>query len=178
MKNYNILLLGDSGVGKTSFLYRFTNLVRGLRSVYDPLPSFDVTKDVVSTQVKINDNVTYTFWDFGGDDLFKSLNCDYYNIADMVLFFFDRTRLITLYGMGKFLSEYPDEKNIPYAIIGNKSDSTGLISENKVEDFINDYMLTRGQTNIFGKDISYIPVSCLNGEKFLLLVKSIIVGLK
>ena len=83
-----IVLIGDSGVGKTSLVYRFV------------INQFDETKEstmgagfmtkMLSSQ---GQNIRFMIWDTAGQEAFKSITRSYYRSAAGGLLVYDITNL-------------------------------------------------------------------------------------
>mmetsp|Transcript_15829 Transcript_15829/g.34249 ORF Transcript_15829/g.34249 Transcript_15829/m.34249 type:complete len:211 (-) Transcript_15829:124-756(-) len=83
---FKILMVGNSGVGKSSLLLRFTD------DVFDDLqPTIGVDFKVKSVRVE-NKYVKLTVWDTAGQERFRTLTSAYYRGAHGVIFVYDVTR--------------------------------------------------------------------------------------
>ena len=119
MKSKNkIVLLGDSGVGKTSLVRRW------LTNSYNENQSPTIGAAFIKT--------TFTFrgqenevqvWDTAGEERFRSMAPIYAQGAFAAIFVYDRTRKDSLNNIKDWLEQIDaDEKHIPYILCGNKSD--------------------------------------------------------
>mmetsp|Transcript_14055 Transcript_14055/g.37746 ORF Transcript_14055/g.37746 Transcript_14055/m.37746 type:complete len:205 (-) Transcript_14055:979-1593(-) len=83
---FKILMVGASGVGKSSLLLRFTD------DVFDDLqPTIGVDFKVKSMSIE-NKHVKLTVWDTAGQERFRTLTSAYYRGAHGVIFVYDVTR--------------------------------------------------------------------------------------
>ncbi|XP_030274449.1 ras-related protein rab7 [Sparus aurata] len=118
-----VILIGNSGVGKSSFMnryvnHRFTNMYRST-----------VGTDFLSKTVSIDgDTVTLQMWDTAGTERFQSLGTPLYRGANCCILVFDvtsRASFSALEGWRKeFLiqAEPEDPAGFPFIVLGNKTD--------------------------------------------------------
>lgn len=123
---YKILLIGDSGVGKSSILVRFTDNVFSNNFVSTIGVDFRVkTIEIDGAIIKLQ------IWDTAGQERFKTITNSYYrgsNGAIVVFDLADRDSFENLDYWFNDLKSYSKE-NIPVIIVGNKSD---LLNEQQV----------------------------------------------
>ena len=115
-----ILIIGESGVGKSSLMLRFVD------DVFDPeLPAtigvdFRVTSmNVDGTRVKL------AIWDTAGQERFRTLTPSYYRGAQGVIFVYDVTNRSTLEKLDHWLVEtetYSTKGDAVRMIVANKID--------------------------------------------------------
>uniref|UniRef100_A0A7R9U8W8 Uncharacterized protein n=1 Tax=Pinguiococcus pyrenoidosus TaxID=172671 RepID=A0A7R9U8W8_9STRA len=118
-----VILLGESGVGKTSLMEMFVN------DKYDDKYKATIGADFLCKDVQIEDQlVTLQIWDTAGQERFQSLGVAFYRGADACIIVFDITDPTSFerleFWMSTFLkqSEPRDPSNFPFVIIGNKVD--------------------------------------------------------
>jgi small GTP-binding protein len=104
----NILLLGDAGAGKSSWLRRLMS--RGFTESY-------VTTIGLDTDVLTFDGRKIIIHDLGGHERFAYATRLYYPIAHGALIFYDKTR--TTPRTNYWTHKIPD---VPYILVGNKND--------------------------------------------------------
>ncbi|NWU36416.1 RB18B protein, partial [Hylia prasina] len=114
-----VLLVGDSGVGKSSLLRRFTDgaFEPGLKPTVGV--DFKVKKMVVEGRA-----VQLAIWDTAGQERFRALTPSYYRGAQGVVLVYDVTRKDTFTGLGKWLNElemYSSSSTVKM-LVGNKTD--------------------------------------------------------
>ncbi len=117
---FKVLLVGDSGVGKSSLLVRFTS------DQFDDLsPTIGVDfklkmMDVDGSRLKL------TIWDTAGQERFRTLTSSYYRGAQGIIFAYDVTRAETFKSLSElWMNEVGMYATIPEAIkmvVGNKVD--------------------------------------------------------
>lgn len=118
---YKITLLGDGGVGKTSFVTRHSD--GSFVSNYDATLGADVRILSFDTNHGI---VTLNMWDCAGQSNFRGAGEEYHRESDGCIVMFDVTSHVSFSNVSKWLEEYrrvaPDS---PVVICGNKADQPG-----------------------------------------------------
>lgn len=119
-----LLLIGDSGTGKSSILLRFVD---------DKFLGEEVQSSTIGVDFKVkliqshDKTVKLTIWDTAGQERFRTLTSSYYRGAHGVILVYDITRRDTFEHLGDWMSELEVYSNIQSSIkmvIGNKSDKT------------------------------------------------------
>lgn len=114
-----IILIGDSGVGKTSLCTRFTQ-----REFKEDIKS--TVGVAFGTRIILVGNDTLVkavIWDTAGQERFSSLRPLYYKGAAGGLVVFDVTRISSFDFVEKWVSEARSvEKDLPLLLVGNKID--------------------------------------------------------
>ncbi len=125
-KIFKVMILGDSGVGKTSILEQYVN--KSFAGTYKVTIGADfLNKDLMlgSEAFKLQ------IWDTAGQEKYRSLGLAYYRGADACMFVFDVTDVRTFNNLGAwvetFFSEMPEKQteSFPIVIVGNKTDKPG-----------------------------------------------------
>lgn len=116
---FKIILLGDSGVGKTSIILRFSD------NSYNP--DFHSTIGVdfrVSQQTINNKSVKLQLWDTAGQERFRNIVSSYYRVAHAALFIFDITNLASFENITMWIGESENffKDSVAKFLVGNKSD--------------------------------------------------------
>ncbi|NXW23025.1 RB18B protein, partial [Circaetus pectoralis] len=114
-----LLLVGDSAVGKSSLLLRFTD------GAFEPClkptigVDFKVKKMVVDGRA-----VQLAIWDTAGQERFRTLTPSYYRGAQGVVLVYDVTRKDTFAGLESWLNELEmyTKSNTVKMLVGNKTD--------------------------------------------------------
>ena len=144
-----IIVCGDGGVGKTSFLNRY---------IYDEFcEDSEMTKgvDFLSKKIKKNGNAfecDLILWDLGGQEQFRFMLSECVDGAAGALFLFDMTRFNSLDRIDDWMAEITEHGNIPVMLVGTKCDLKHLIS-----DYLDDYASQIVQT--CANCIGYIKTS-------------------
>ena len=123
-KNFlKILVLGDSGVGKTTLLQQYLNGKTTGQS--KPTIGADFSKKEILID---NTVVTLQIWDTAGQEKFQSLGYAFYRGADCCALVYDITNPQSFDALGRWKDEFiensrtSDPHSFPFICIGNKLD--------------------------------------------------------
>lgn len=123
-----IVLLGDSGVGKTSLAVRYA---RGIftKTSNPTIGASFLTKTIVVDNVKIKQQI----WDTAGQERFRSLAPMYYRGARAAILVYDITLLSTFERVQEWVRELQasSKEEIVLSLVGNKVD----MQEKRAVDF-------------------------------------------
>jgi Ras-related protein Rab-7A len=118
-----VIILGDSGVGKTSLMNQFVN--KKFSNQYKATIGADfLTKEVMVD----NRLVTLQIWDTAGQERFQSLGVAFYRGADCCVLVYDVTIPNTFKTLDSWRDEFliqaspRDPEHFPFVVIGNKID--------------------------------------------------------
>uniref|UniRef100_A0A7S4KMQ1 Ras-related protein Rab-7b n=1 Tax=Paramoeba aestuarina TaxID=180227 RepID=A0A7S4KMQ1_9EUKA len=118
-----VIVLGESGVGKTSLLLRYVS------NKFTIATKSTIGTDFLTKQIDVNDKVvTLQIWDTAGQERFQGLGSAFFRGSDGVLFVFDVTRQETFAELERwkqtFLIQIGQEGNadFPIVIVANKAD--------------------------------------------------------
>ncbi|KAK1226046.1 hypothetical protein PQX77_011005 [Marasmius sp. AFHP31] len=115
-----IVIMGNSGVGKTSLLQRYTQNKFDPKNTTSTSGAFFVTKKVFVNGVKVR----LQLWDTAGQERFRSMAPMYYRGANAALVLYDITQASTFEDIRGWLAEL--KKNCPpdliIYIVGSKAD--------------------------------------------------------
>jgi small GTP-binding protein len=121
---YKVLILGPPAVGKTSLLHRFVE--KEFKVDYTAtIGATFLIKEIKISEDKSDDNTAQlSLWDVGGQHNFRDLRTTFYRGANGALIIFDLIREKTFNEIGAWKSEMHETlmKDIPFVLIGNKSD--------------------------------------------------------
>ncbi|EGR31367.1 hypothetical protein IMG5_111720 [Ichthyophthirius multifiliis] len=116
---FKIVIIGDSGVGKTNILSRFTKDEFSIESK----PTIGVE---FATKTVLNDNklIKAQIWDTAGQEKYRAITNAYYRGAVGALTLFDITKQNTFDNLQKWLNELKEnaDPNIVIMLVGNKCD--------------------------------------------------------
>ncbi|KNA15493.1 hypothetical protein SOVF_097750 [Spinacia oleracea] len=122
---FKVVLIGDSGVGKSNLLSRFTRNEFSLESkstigVEFATRSLNVDEKVIKAQI----------WDTAGQERYRAITSAYYRGAVGALLVYDVTRHATFESVERWLKELRDhtDPNIVVMLIGNKADLRHLVA--------------------------------------------------
>nr|AEG74033.1 Rab protein [Apopellia endiviifolia (species B)] len=115
---FKVVLIGDSGVGKSNLLSRFTRNEFSLESkstigVEFATRSINVDSKLIKAQI----------WDTAGQERYRAITSAYYRGAVGALLVYDITRHVTFENVERWLKELKDhtDSNIVVMLVGNKS---------------------------------------------------------
>jgi len=118
-----VIILGDSGVGKTSLMNQYVN--KKFNNQYKAT----IGADFLTKEVMIDDRlVTMQIWDTAGQERFQSLGVAFYRGADCCVLVYDVTSPNTFKNLESWRDEFliqaspRDPENFPFVVIGNKVD--------------------------------------------------------
>lgn len=136
-----VIILGDSGVGKTSLMNQYVN--RKFSNQYKATIGADfLTKEVMvddrlvtmqvncgfqKTCTQLSYNLVYfQIWDTAGQERFQSLGVAFYRGADCCVLVFDVTSPTSFKALDSWRDEFliqaspRDPENFPFVVLGNK----------------------------------------------------------
>eukprot|EP01084_Bolivina_argentea_P213831 363071_1 len=115
-----LLLVGDTGVGKTCLLMSFTS------EEYDPDTRSTIGVDLKVKTVHVRGKkIKLTIWDTAGQERFRTLTSAYYRGCYGVIVVYDITRKETFDNITEWLKEvdiFTTKENIVKVLVGNKLD--------------------------------------------------------
>ncbi len=116
---FKIVLIGDSGVGKSNLLSRFTRNEFNLESKSTIGVEF-ATKSIQAEGKTIKAQI----WDTAGQERYRAITSAYYRGAVGALLVYDISKHPTFENVERWLKELRDhaEANIVVMLVGNKSD--------------------------------------------------------
>merc|ERR1711924_186823 len=118
-----VIILGDSGVGKTSLMNQYVN--KKFSNQYKAT----IGADFLTKEVMVDDKlVTMQIWDTAGQERFQSLGVAFYRGADCCVLVYDITAAKSFESMDSWREEFlvqaspRDPDNFPFVVVGNKCD--------------------------------------------------------
>ena len=151
--NVKVVLLGDSGVGKTCIISRY------ISNTFDANSASTNGASYTSKKISYDDlgkQIVLDIWDTAGQEKYKSLTKFFYKDAAVAILVYD----ITLKESFDNLKDYwykqiqeNGDKNMVLGVAGNKSDlyEEEAVKENEAREFANSigaiYGLTSAQNN-------------------------------
>ncbi|PRP83212.1 ras-related protein Rab-11B-like [Planoprotostelium fungivorum] len=122
LTSFPVVVVGDSGVGKTNVAGRFVN------DQFNSDTKATICVEFTHSEVTLKDgtNVKIQIWDTAGQERFRALARGYYRGAAGALIVFDVTKLNTFDNVESWLRELRDFTEGPLTImmVGNKCDLT------------------------------------------------------
>ncbi|EOA36184.1 hypothetical protein CARUB_v10010068mg [Capsella rubella] len=131
-----VIILGDSGVGKTSLMNQYVN--KKFSNQYKAT----IGADFLTKEVQFEDRLfTLQIWDTAGQERFQSLGVAFYRGADCCVLVYDVNSAKSFEDLNNWREEFliqaspSDPENFPFVVIGNKIDVDGgnsrVVSEKK-----------------------------------------------
>lgn len=117
---YKILILGDSGVGKSAILKQYIN------QTFDATHMTTIGIDYACKVIYLQDKkIKFSIWDTAGQERFRSITKAYMRGMQCVLLVYDITDMQSFADIERWIEmvrAYSYDQHIQYFIIGNKSD--------------------------------------------------------
>jgi len=118
-----VVILGDSGVGKTSLMNQYVN--KRFNAQYKAT----IGADFLTKEVMVDDRlVTMQIWDTAGQERFQSLGVAFYRGADCCVLVYDVNNSKSFETLDSWRDEFliqagpKDPDNFPFVVLGNKID--------------------------------------------------------
>ncbi|RCH92516.1 hypothetical protein CU098_010570, partial [Rhizopus stolonifer] len=134
-----VIILGDSGVGKTSLMNQYVN--KKFSGQYKATIGADFLTKEVTVDNKV---VTMQIWDTAGQERFQSLGVAFYRGADCCVLVYDVNNNKSYESLGQWHDEFlvqaspRDPDNFPFVVLGNKIDvdeSKRMVSQKRAMAF-------------------------------------------
>ncbi|KAK9127557.1 hypothetical protein Syun_016354 [Stephania yunnanensis] len=144
--SFKVLLIGDSGVGKSSLLVSFVNA-----STENLPPTIGVDFKIKLLTVD-GKKVKLTIWDTAGQEKFRTLTSSYYRGAQGIILVYDVTRRETFANLStvwaKEIELYSTNQDCIKMLVGNKVDRDG------------ERVVTREEGIALAKDLGCLFLEC------------------
>ncbi|KAL8305408.1 hypothetical protein RB598_002794 [Gaeumannomyces tritici] len=118
-----VIILGDSGVGKTSLMNQYVN------KKFSASYKATIGADFLTREVLVDDRqVTMQLWDTAGQERFQSLGVAFYRGADCCVLVYDVNNSKSFDALDSWRDEFliqaspRDPDNFPFVVLGNKID--------------------------------------------------------
>ncbi|EGT34389.1 hypothetical protein CAEBREN_23279 [Caenorhabditis brenneri] len=141
-----ILLIGDSGIGKTCMLRRFAD------DEFDPSYILTIGVDYKARILEISGKSVLTqVWDTAGQERFNTITKNFYHRADAVMLVYDITDVKSFENISKWMYNIDEnaKDNIVKMLIGNKCDlkDKRVISRDRGEEMAREYGISFHETS-------------------------------
>lgn len=116
---FKVVLIGDSGVGKSNLLSRFT------RNEFNMESKSTIGVEFATRSITVDDKtVKAQIWDTAGQERYRAITSAYYRGAVGALLVYDISKHATYVNVTRWLKELRDhaDSNIVIMLVGNKSD--------------------------------------------------------
>ena len=118
-----VVLLGESGVGKTSIINKFTS------GIFDPEVVTSISAQFISKTIdfkELNQTIKFDIWDTAGQEKFRSLAKIFYKDAKVICLCYDITSKKSFNELKEYWYEQQVKLNADgepiFAVVANKSD--------------------------------------------------------
>ncbi|KAK1264705.1 hypothetical protein QJS04_geneDACA023592 [Acorus gramineus] len=148
-----VIILGDSGVGKTSLMnqypkkivfYVLENVGLYVNRKFSNQYKATIGADFLTKEVQFEDRLfTLQIWDTAGQERFQSLGVAFYRGADCCVLVYDVNVAKSFDNLNNWREEFliqaspSDPENFPFVVLGNKIDVDGgnsrVVSEKKAK---------------------------------------------
>ena len=149
-----ILIVGDSGVGKTNFILRFLN--NEFNQNYMSTAGIDLKSGSIVIK---NKKIRIQIWDTAGQEKYKAITKNLFLKVMGALIVYDITNENSFYNLQSWVSMVKEEcgKHMQIVIVGNKSDldSKRAISKEEVLNYAKE------------QKVEYIETSSKTGENII-----------
>jgi len=151
-KEIKVILIGDSGVGKTNLINIALGL--GFNAKQEATSAASFSRLNIKTETN---NISIDLWDTIGQEKYKQLTKLFYNNSRIVIFVYDIASRITFKGLTFWINDIKEQLGNDYVagVIGNKSD---LYLEEEVK---------REEGDVLAKSINaeFLLISAKNNER-------------
>ena len=119
---YKILLLGDSEVGKSCFLMRYSDNV----FVENYISTIGLDYKLKYVQLETGETIKVQLWDTAGQDRYRTIAKNYYKGSHGILLLYDVTKLSSFENIREWIKDIKEEvyEKAMIFLIGNKIDKT------------------------------------------------------
>ncbi|KAI9890991.1 MAG: hypothetical protein M1814_003342 [Vezdaea aestivalis] len=161
---FKIVLIGDSGVGKSNLLSRFT------RNEFNLDSKSTIGVEFATRSVEVDGKtVKAQIWDTAGQERYRAITSAYYRGAVGALLVYDITNINSWVSVPRWMKELRDhaDSNIVTMIVGNKLDKSStrfgadqvIGKRDKHPD-----LLTKEEWIAKNPDLPHLETSALSGE--------------
>lgn len=148
---FKLLLIGDSGVGKTCILFRFSD--DAFNNTFISTIGIDFKIKTISLRGK---KIKLQIWDTAGQERFHTITTSYYRGAMGIMLVYDITNAKSFDNIAKWLRNIQEHANedVEKMILGNKCDMDDkrVISKEKGESISREngirFLETSAKTNV------------------------------
>ena len=136
-----ILLLGDSEVGKSCFLMRYSDNV----FVENYITTIGLDYKLKTVKLDSGKTIKVQLWDTAGQDKYRTIAKNYYKGSHGILLLYDITKMTSFENIREWIRDIKEEvsEKAIICLIGNKIDLTDnrKISKEKGEELAEEYKI-------------------------------------
>ena len=142
--HYKILMLGESQVGKTSLLLKYTDDIFKINM----LPTFGLDVRYKYLQ-KDNNTIRLDLWDTAGQEKFRTMTQNYYKGSDGIILVYDISNESSFETLKNWMDDIKEnsKNKIEVIIIGNKLDLKRQVEKKRLEQFAEEYKVPYFETS-------------------------------
>ena len=112
-----VVILGDSGVGKSSILKKFYN------NNFEEEVNSTIGCEFKAKEIELNSQmIKLLIWDTAGQEVFRCFTSNFLRAAKIAIIVYDNSNIKTLENIEEWIIQSKIIPNIKIVIIGNKSD--------------------------------------------------------
>ncbi len=165
-KTVKLIVSGDGGVGKTSFLNRL------IHDNFDDNSELTKGVDFFSKDLTVNGHeYNFVMWDFAGQNQFKQLLSNFVDGSVAAFILFDLSRFNTLESAEEWIKKLNENGKISVFLLGTKCDIINFHEYKVFDEYVS------GIINQYNNIIGYLKISSKTGynvkEAFNSLIKRI-----
>lgn len=144
---FKVLLLGDSSVGKTCFLLRYSD------DTFVENHISTIGLDYRLKMINLSDKkiIKMQIWDTAGQDRFRAITKNYYKGAHGIILMFDVTSTVSFNNIKNWLLQIKENTSdkIQIVLVGNKIDAENrrVVSKSEAEKVAREYNLSYFETS-------------------------------
>ena len=130
--NFKLIIIGDSGVGKSSLLKR------AVQNKFDSNYQATIGFEFLLMHFKVNDlKIKLQIWDTCGQEMYRSLVQGFYRNTSLAIIVYDISSKKSFEGLDPWLKDLRQhtEPNIPAFIVGNKCDLERVVETEEAKIF-------------------------------------------
>ncbi|KAI6202025.1 Ras-related gtp-binding protein [Aphelenchoides besseyi] len=154
---FKILLIGDSRVGKSALMWRYSN-----RVFSEPyIPTVGVQFKVRTIEIE-GKRVKLQIWDTAEQERFRAITSHYYRGAHGIIAVYDITNKDSFNNVAQCLQEisFDESKEISKLLVGNKSDLSNerAVNYNTAKSFADELSIPFIETSarVGGEDVGHV----------------------
>lgn len=145
-KLFKIILVGDSGTGKSTFLTKYIN-----NSFTDMFIS-TIGVDFTTTKISLDGmSIKLQIWDTAGQERFRTITTTYYRGAHGIMVMFDLTCHDSFMNISNWISDIKTYtmQNVPILLVGTKCDKVNdiQVSREEITQMVQSYGLEYIETS-------------------------------
>ena len=144
---FKVILVGDSGVGKSSIIRYLNSGTKITPSTNSNVPTIGI--DFIIKNIKKTDySVKLQIWDTSGQERFKCITNAYYRGANTCIFVFSMEDRHTFENIPKWYDEYKyNNGQGNFILVGSKHDLEREVTPDEIKDLCNRYNFIYTETS-------------------------------